>query len=233
MKQTKLGIPWNPLKRLAITAALIGSASGLAAAQTMVFYSDDNAGTPAGANAAAGYTPAGNLDSIGYDSSTYNAATGATFADPGTISTRPFINAAVPAYFQNYNINGLPTSVGAETLQSVTLFIYAESVNPDGSNLGFTIYDALNGAGGTIPLTLSNANEGNFFSFTLTAAQIANGFSIGATGLPTNALLNVASEENTSFDLRPGVLATYAIPEPSAALLGAVGALVLLRRRRA
>jgi hypothetical protein len=230
MKQKTSHAPAGKFKRWLVTSLVIGSLSGMASAQTTVFYSD----TGSGSNAASGYTSSGDLDSIGYDSSTYISSTGATAADTGTISTRPTVNVALPAYYQNYSAVNLPTSIGTETLQSVTLYLYAESVNPDGSSLSFTIYDSLNGTGNTIPLTLSNTNEGTFFSFTLTAEQFAGGFSIGATGLPTNALLNISSEENASVFQTPGLLATYsAIPEPSAILLGAASALGLLRRRRA
>lgn len=208
-----------------------GSASGQTITQ---FFS--NAGS--GSNAAAGgVTSTGTLSSIGFDMSTYNEFSGQTLNDNGGVSTRP-ANGAVRALSQNFT-SSLVTPAGYE-LSSVTVYIFAESINPDGSLTSFTLNDSLNGTGNVIQtldlLGGAGGQEGTFLALTLTAQQYLGGFSISSPGLGATALFNASSELSTTNGgfQTPGLSATFtAIPEPSAVLLGAIGSLALLRRRRA
>lgn len=206
-------------------------ASGAAMGQTL-FYS--NAGS--GSNAAAGgVTSDGTLGSIGFDISYYNAVSGTQFADTGGASARPQQGAAVSAYNINFAASNLIAPPGTE-LSSVTLYLFASSINPDGTTQNYTLYDGLNATGGTsiVPISQSTS-EGQFLALTLTGAQFLNGFSLSAVGLLPGTLLNISTENNVATPIQtPGISVTFApVPEPSAALLGALGSFALLRRRRA
>jgi len=229
----------HPLAAKIPSLMLVGliCATGTAVAQTSAFYSD----TGSGSIAFAGNPPVtGNLAAIGYDSVQYNHFDGST-SDGGTIGARPFLapGPGLAKLTSNFTAAGLPATDGfGGALLSVQFFIFAEAITPQPGGdptETFTIFDGLNGTGTPTNLTLSSTLDPGFFTFTLTAAQFAGGFSIAAdNSLATLGLLNMSTEENLAAFQHPGVLATYAaVPEASVSLLaGVVGVAGLLRRRR-
>jgi hypothetical protein len=221
------------MKSAFFLAGLMAFASGAAGAQTY-FYSNSGSGSGV---AAGGIIADGTLASIGFDIWSYDHKTSAVLSDSGLVSTRPAAGLN-GAYDINIAASGLATAgpVGT-TLESVTLYLYATSVNPNGAPVGFSLYDGINGSGSFIDtLSLSGpGSEDQFFSVTMTGDQFLGGFSIVSNGLGSTALLNITTELNTTDGgaYSPGISATFApVPEPSSLALGTLGALSLLFRRR-
>jgi hypothetical protein len=206
---------------------------GAASGQTFYYQ---NAGSNANA-AQGGGTYGGTLGSIGFDESQYNRA-GSTSLDSGLNGTRVDPPGPGAAYDLNFTASGLVAPAGTE-LSSVTLYLYADTVNLPGAPVNFSIYDGIGAARGNFVsfLTLDNATaEGGFFAVTIPGSVFLGGFSITSDGLPASHSLTVASELNTDDGgiYTPGLSATFTpIPEPSVSMLGALASLALLRRRRA
>lgn len=219
-----------------LVLAGLSLAAGVAGAQTTQTLFFSNPGSNSNAAAGAGASN-GTLAQIAFDLSHWNRA-GSVLADSGAVSARADV--AGPGLAYDINVIAPNLSIMAPpgaVLQSVTFYLYALSVNPDGGPLGFSVYDGFQGSLGSYigPLSLSGpADENGFISFTVSAAQLAGGISITADGLPANALLNLSSEmdlANPAFT--PGVSATFAVPEPASFGLAAFTGLLLLRRKRA
>ncbi|MBK1884038.1 hypothetical protein JIN85_16585 [Luteolibacter pohnpeiensis] len=222
-----------------ISAGILASA-GLAGAQTFYF---ENAGSTSGV-AASGGTYAGTLSDIGFDAQLWNRGTSSVNSDEGGVATRPDVPGPGGAYDLNFIITNLDAYAPEGTvLESVTLYLYTTVIAPDDTDISFSMYDGYQSSLGTFIdyLTVnSNTAEYQFITITLTADQITGGFSITSDGLSSSAQMNIASEVNTDDGgaYTPGVSVTYApiaVPEPSIAAMGALGALALAasRRRRA
>jgi hypothetical protein len=133
---------------------------------------------------------------------------------------------------------GTGSDGSVETITSITLFLYVTDVSPNSGTFTFDIYTGLNSTTDSVSsFTVSATNENGFIAIDIPISVAFSGFTIGyGTNNPTQRLLNTATETNSTVTFLPGFRVNtelVLIPEPAAALLGALGSLFLLRRRRA
>ena len=125
------------------------------------------------------------------------------------------------------------TASGTVSVLTSGQFSYAANVNPFGTNFsGRNIYLAV-GFGGT---SLATSTEMFIYRFDTTFGTVDSGLPIalvlGNGNIGTTLLGTESGSPETVASGRFRTTAITAVPEPSAALLGAIGALGLLRRRR-
>jgi hypothetical protein len=245
--------------KTAFAAVLLASlsASGLVGAQvagdTLKYIVSPGAAQTAQLGGAGDFNST--LTASGYSSEAYNylqGPTGAGAADDFTNSTGPEIGVANANTFGNnrvasgidlgsFALQGAPGTDGSvETVVSVTLLLYVTSASITAPDPIISIYAGLantNGTGGALgTYTLGQSSVGSYLSIDIPYSVAFAGFTIAdlINRVPQDSA-NYGTEENTTLAFQPAyrVNTVYVIPEPSAALLGALGSLTLLRRRRA
>ena len=167
---------------------------------------------------------------------TYN---GATVVNQGTLA----LGATASLASTSLNVaNGATFSTAAQASYSLASLASGITMNLDASTGGF-----VNGGAGAY--TLGNALTLNFSTNALVLNQAYNLFdyasqtgdfaSVSLTGALSGTLTRsgeiwtgTAGGNGFSFDETSGILTVVAVPEPTVALLGALGAFTLLRRRR-
>lgn len=225
--KTKTSFSLKP--SLLILPLSLFTALGAAGAITSIYYTSGS-----GAPIPGGATLGGTLASVGFDAYQTNNEDG-NINDGGLVAAS--LNGFGQMFYQNYTA-GLPATLGdGSTLNSITIILFAEEVSPIGIPGLYNVLDGLGGNGALITsFSLTRpADNGTWVSLTLTATQFAGGFSIAAADTNTvDVFANFASEENSVAGHTPLIVANYVstVPEPSVALLGALGALGLLLRRR-
>ena len=168
-----------------------------------------------------------------------NTYTGATVVSQGTLA----LGATASLASTSLNVaNGATFSTAAQATYSLASLASGITMNLDATTGGFV-------NGGTGAYTLGNALTLNFSTNALVLNQAYNLFdyasqtgdfaSVNLTGALSGALTRsgdvwtgTAGGNGFSFDETSGILTVVAVPEPTVALLGALGAFTLLRRRR-
>jgi hypothetical protein len=203
---------------------------------------------------------AGNFNSTlaasGFASETYSYLTGANPADDftatvtpemgtqqgGTLGTNGGNNRTASGMdLGSFSLQGAPGTDGSvEVIQSVTLLFYVTSASITAPNPTIGIYSGLNNTNlSATPIatfSLSASQVGSYVTIDVPySADLFTGVTLAnfAREVPQDSV-NWGSEDNSTVAFQPAyrVNTVYVIPEPSAALLGALGSLVLLRRRR-
>lgn len=229
----------NPHQRfftaLFSTGLLFSAAMAHGQTSETLFFSLSSA---SGVNTYAGVPASdGTLTDIGFDVQMRNRGTGVTDpADTGVAVTRATAGILVPPLDLNILAPDLLSQGPAgSTLESVTIYLFVIGVNPDGTPQTFSVFDDFSGTGNLISTfqLLAPNQENQFMSFTVTGEQFLGGISITSDGGAANTRMDVYTEQTALFEVAPGLSATFVtIPEPSAALLGGMGSLLILRRRR-
>lgn len=177
----------------------------------------------------------GNLAAIGFDSYQWAEATGYD-----TTGTQVGVQGGTLFNTNWSSINyvfSAPTAPAGYELTGVDLSLFIYSMVPINSTTTFDIYAGLDRTGGVVGhFDLTHPVDINTFQdISIPVSALAGGFSLGyATNSisPPNFVTYTEGVANTA--LHPEVTFTFsAIPEPSVAVLGALGGLALLRRRRA
>jgi len=127
-----------------------------------------------------------------------------------------------------------------EVVTSVTLLFYVTSASITAPNPVISIYEGLNnktttGAVGST-YSVGQSDVGTYISIDIPYSVAFSGFTLGDfIRRNPQDLANYGTEDNTTVNFQPAyrVNTVYVIPEPSAALLGVIGSLAFLRRRRA
>jgi hypothetical protein len=239
MKQKTSHAPAGRLKRWLIASLVIGSAA-VANAQVAgdtysYFYGENVQGS--------GYDFLHSLADSGYDSWQYRHNDG-VISDTGQISalspnalgTNRLSSVFSLGTFGNDVGTGVDGSV--EQITSVTLWLYVASISPLGATNTYTIFTGENSSIEAVgSFTVSQTSDvGTFIGIDIPLSVALSGFTIGNGDNQTpTQLLNTYTESSSTAVFRPGfsVTTVMVIPEPSAFLLGAMGAGILLRRRRA
>lgn len=240
MKLKTSHAPAGKMKRLALAAAFIASAA-VANAQVAgdtfsYFYGENVQGT--------GHDFLHSLADSGYDSHQYRHGDGAV-TDTGLMSAQSPNALGTNRLSSVFSLGSFGNDVGTgtdgstEQITSVTLWLYVASISPLNTTDTFTIFSGLNsttGAVGSFSVT-QPTDVNTFVGIDIPLSVALSGFTIGNGNNQTpTQLLNTYTESAgvANATNRPGFsVTTVMIPEPSSALLGALGAAVLLRRRRA
>jgi hypothetical protein len=240
MKQKTSHAPAGKFKRWLIASLVIGSAA-VANAQVAgdtysYFYGENVQGS--------GYDFLHSLADSGYNSWQYRHNDGVIDDTGETMS------AASPNFFGKnrvssvFSLGSFGNDVGSgvdgsiEQITSVTLWLYVDSISPNGATNTFTIYTGENSttnAVGSFTVT-EPTSEGTFIGIDIPLSVALSGFTIGNGDNQTPIqLLNTYTETTSTAIFRPGfsVTTVMVIPEPAAALLCVIGTSVFLRRRRA
>lgn len=127
-----------------------------------------------------------------------------------------------------FSANGSGIGLGAVALDGTANGVGASSFSQTGSSTTISTT-----AAGDFVMGAGMAN-GTTVTATSPLIQLFSGDTGSSTGASGYRLLSSTASTTTSFSGATGVAAASftAIPEPSAALLGAIGSLLLLRRRR-
>jgi hypothetical protein len=241
----------------ALTASLFamsGLASAFVEGDTLKYIFSPGAAQTAALGGSGDYN--NTLLAGGYTSEGYNYLNGANLTDDvidssggeigvqngGALGTNGGNNRrAAGIDMGTFNMLGGPGTDGSvETIVSVTLLLYVTSASITAPDPVISIYAGLNNVDFTSPalasFSVSQAQVGTYISVNVPASVAFSGFTLGDFNRrnPQDGE-NFGSEDNTTFAFQPAyaVNTVYVIPEPSAALMGAFGSLVLLRRRRA
>jgi hypothetical protein len=142
------------------------------------------------------------------------------------------------AFFQTNNSStaGMFRSTGTVGLSAQTIIFsfdlggHANAANRFNGSFTASIWDGSPTAGGTQLATINPANPSAGVSSPITLSHTLAANTTGNIFVQLNAVGANAGADNFDQGLVDNVLVT--IPEPSTALLGALGALCLLRRRR-
>jgi hypothetical protein len=239
MKQKTSHAPAGKLKRWLVASLVIGSAA-VANAQVAgdtysYFYGENVQGS--------GYDFLHSLADSGYNSWQIRH-------NDGNITDTGLMSASSPTALNSNRISsvfflgsfgkdiGTGVDGSVEQITSVTLWLYVATISPNGATNTFTIYSGLNSttnAVGSFTVT-EPTDEGGFIGIEIPLSVALTGFTIGNGDSQTpTQVMNTYTESSTTAAFRPGfsVTTVMVIPEPSAVLLGGVGMLVLIRRRRA
>jgi hypothetical protein len=139
-----------------------------------------------------------------------------------------------------FSLQGPASTDGSvETITSVTLLLYVTGASITAPDPVLSIYTGLQNSLGTglvgSSFTVGQSAVGSYISIDIPKEVAFDGFTIAdLVRRNPQDLVNFGSEDNTTIAFQPAyrVNTTYMIPEPSSALLGALGSLALLRRRR-
>jgi hypothetical protein len=245
--------------KTAFAAALLASlsASGLVGAQvagtTLRYIVSPGAAQTAALGGAGDFNST--LAASGFASESYSYFNGATSSDDtidttatdtgtqngGIFGSGNGNNVSASGFdLGSFTLQGAPSTDGSvETITSVTLLLYVTGASITAPDPIISIYAGLNNATGLNALgsyTVGQSNVGSYISIDIPKDVAFDGFTIAdLVRRNPQDLANYGTENNTTLAFQPAyrVNTTYVIPEPSAALLGALGSLVLLRRRRA
>jgi len=196
------------------------------------------------------------LVASGYASESYGYAQGNTAADDNinpNATTSGHQNGGGAGVGNGNNVTATGIDMGTFTLQggpgldgsyevitSITLLLYVTGASVTAPDPIVSLYPGLNNYSNTGAVgstyTVGNAEVGSYIEIDIPASIAFEGFTI-ADFVRRNPqdLVNYGTENNTTSAFQPAyrVNTVYVIPEPSTALLGAIGSLALLRRRRA
>jgi hypothetical protein len=139
----------------------------------------------------------------------------------------------------NFALQGPAGTDGSyEVITSITLLLYVTGASITAPDPVISIYAGLNNATGVGALgsySVGQSQVGSYISIDIPASVAFSGFTLAdLVRRNPQDLANYGTEDNTTIAFQPAyrVNTIYVIPEPSAALLGALGSLTLLRRRR-
>lgn len=219
-----------------LIAAFIATAASASAQNFSYFYGENVQG--------GGYTDVLGLPSD-FNMEQYNENTGALSSGATESSVSPDTTALGIQGFSTVLDLGTfgdqhSTPGFTEVVTGVTLYLWVTNLSPLASTTTFQIYDGLGGRTGTLigdVITLTEPNsEQAYVAITIPSSLWDGDFSIGKSGQNSSTLFNTVTDNGTAAN-RPGFAVTttlVAIPEPtSAALLGGLGLMALIRRRRA
>jgi len=141
----------------------------------------------------------------------------------------------------SFSLQGGPGIDGSyEVITSITLLLYVTSASITAPDPVISLYTGFNNKDATgqvgSSFTVGSSAVGSYISIDIPASVAFDGFTI-ADFIRRNPQdgVNFGSENNSTTAYQPAyrVNTVYVIPEPSSALLGALGSLAFLRRRRA
>ncbi|QTN31446.1 autotransporter-associated beta strand repeat-containing protein [Akkermansiaceae bacterium] len=216
----------------------------LGAAQVSVSKTDAGTWVLGGANSYTGTTSVtgGTLLINGSTSSTSLVTVGAsgTLGGNGVVGGNTTVNGSLrPGNSPGVLEFGANLTLGSTSISTMEIGGITRDTQYDGVNVaGAMAY------GGTLSIDLTTLFGGGSYTFdlfNLTNAPTGNFTAVNLTGSYTGTLTNNlgvwttttnSANESWTFTQSTGDLSLVVIPEPSAALLGALGALALLRRRR-
>jgi len=141
-----------------------------------------------------------------------------------------------------FSLQGGPGIDGSyEVVTSVTLLFYVTSASITAPNPNISIYSGLNNTDfASTPIatfSVSQAQVGTYITVDVPySPDLFSGVTLAnfVREFPQDSV-NFGSENNSTSAFQPGyrINTVYVIPEPSTALLGALGSLAFFRRRRA
>jgi hypothetical protein len=230
----------------AITGAIVLT-HGIASAQVVGDTYSYFFGGPSqqAADGSAPYDFTNTLASTGYASQTINHQTSVVDTTNGTNGARSPNGVGQNRTSTSIDLGTFTPLVGTgidgsiETITNVTLLLYVEAQSPIAGIKTFSLYSGLDSTTSPVgSFTVSDADIGSFISIDVPSSVAFSGFTIGNGDNHNPAwVMSTSSEDNSTFNFTPGyrvdTVMTLSVPEPTTALLGGLGALALLRRRRA